>query len=597
MSQQKRTGLEQHRGPRMNGPIVHARDRKGTILRIWNYLNKQKTGLIASVVLVVVTTLLGLAGPYMIGIIIDDYILARDMSGTVRMLYTLAGIYIAASVFTWLQTYIMINVSLKTIGTLRMDLFTKLQSLSLRFFDRRSHGDLMSRVTNDIDNLNMALSQSVTQIVSSLLTIIGITIAMFSLDWIMAIISLLIIPLIVMASKQIIKRSSRNYAQRQKDLGELNGYIEESIINGEVVTLFGKEQDVIKQFHSINENLRSSSIKADITSGLLGPLNNFINNIGLGLLIAAGALLSVNGYVTIGVLATFVTYSRQFFRPINQLSNLLNTFQSAIAGAERVFEMMDEVPDIEDQKHAIQKQKFDGNVVFENVDFAYDSDKPVLRNISFTAKAGEMIALVGPTGSGKTTIINLLTRFYDIQAGRITIDGHDIKQYQISNLRQKIGVVLQDTYLFSGTIADNIRYGRLDASDEEVMEAAKIAHAHAFIKYLPKQYDTFVASGGTNLSHGQRQLISIARAILEDADILILDEATSNIDTRTEVQIQKGLSNLMRGRTSFVIAHRLKTIQSADRILVIHEGEILEQGNHESLIEQHGFYEKLYRSI
>lgn len=597
MSQQKRTGLEQHRSPRMNGPIVHARDRKGTILRIWNYLNKQKTGLIASVVLVVVTTLLGLAGPYMIGIIIDDYILARDMSGTVRMLYTLAGIYIAASVFTWLQTYIMINVSLKTIGTLRMDLFTKLQSLSLRFFDRRSHGDLMSRVTNDIDNLNMALSQSVTQIVSSLLTIIGITIAMFSLDWIMAIISLLIIPLIVMASKQIIKRSSRNYAQRQKDLGELNGYIEESIINGEVVTLFGKEQDVIKQFHSINENLRSSSIKADITSGLLGPLNNFINNIGLGLLIAAGALLSVNGYVTIGVLATFVTYSRQFFRPINQLSNLLNTFQSAIAGAERVFEMMDEVPDIEDQKHAIQKQKFDGNVVFENVDFAYDSDKPVLRNISFTAKAGEMIALVGPTGSGKTTIINLLTRFYDIQAGRITIDGHDIKQYQISNLRQKIGVVLQDTYLFSGTIADNIRYGRLDASDEEVMEAAKIAHAHAFIKYLPKQYDTFVASGGTNLSHGQRQLISIARAILEDADILILDEATSNIDTRTEVQIQKGLSNLMRGRTSFVIAHRLKTIQSADRILVIHEGEILEQGNHESLIEQHGFYEKLYRSI
>ncbi len=597
MSQQKRTGLEQHRGPRMNGPIVHARDRKGTILRIWNYLNKQKTGLIASVVLVVVTTLLGLAGPYMIGIIIDDYILARDMSGTVRMLYTLAGIYIAASVFTWLQTYIMINVSLKTIGTLRMDLFTKLQSLSLRFFDRRSHGDLMSRVTNDIDNLNMALSQSVTQIVSSLLTIIGITIAMFSLDWIMAIISLLIIPLIVMASKQIIKRSSRNYAQRQKDLGELNGYIEESIINGEVVTLFGKEQDVIKQFHSINENLRSSSIKADITSGLLGPLNNFINNIGLGLLIAAGALLSVNGYVTIGVLATFVTYSRQFFRPINQLSNLLNTFQSAIAGAERVFEMMDEVPDIEDQKHAIQKQKFDGNVVFENVDFAYDSDKPVLRNISFTAKAGEMIALVGPTGSGKTTIINLLTRFYDIQAGRITIDGHDIKQYQISNLRQKIGVVLQDTYLFSGTIVDNIRYGRLDASDEEVMEAAKIAHAHAFIKYLPKQYDTFVASGGTNLSHGQRQLISIARAILEDADILILDEATSNIDTRTEVQIQKGLSNLMRGRTSFVIAHRLKTIQSADRILVIHEGEILEQGNHESLIEQHGFYEKLYRSI
>lgn len=385
--------------------------------------------------------------------------------------------------------------------------------------------------------------------------------------------------------------------ERQRDLGTLNGYIEETITGSEVITLFGQERMTTTHFAKVNESLRTSAMKAEITSGFLGPINNFMNNLGLGLVIGTGALMAVSGHTSIGVIAAFVTYTRQFFRPINQLSNLLNTFQSAIAGAERVFEIMDEKPERIDGQNAIEKEQLKGDVAFRNVTFSYDTGKPVLKNISFQAKAGETIALVGPTGSGKTTIINLLTRFYDIDQGEIVLDNEDIRSFKIANVREKVGVVLQDTYLFSGTIMENIRYGRLDASDDEVIQAAKVAYAHSFIKYLPLQYQTEIKSGGTNLSQGQRQLLAIARAILEDADILILDEATSSVDTRTEVQIQKGLKHLMTGRTSFVIAHRLKTIENADKILVIRDGEIIERGNHKELIEQQGFYSELQRKL
>lgn len=589
------TGLE--RGPRFTGATKKAKNQKQTFARIWNYLKKQRVGLVAAVIMVIISTLLSLLGPIFIGMIIDDYILSYDVQGTFKMLVFLIAIYIGTSLFTWLQTYLMINVALKTIRTLRLDLFTKIQSLPLRFFDQRSQGDLMSRVTNDIENLNAALSQSVAQIVSSILTIIGVTIAMLILNWILAIVSFLIIPIVVFATKQIIKRSSVNYSKRQKDLGQLNGFIEESITGSEVITLFGKEKETIHQFNGVNENLRISAMRAETVSGFLGPINNFINNLGLGVLIAIGAILAVKGNTSIGVIATFVTFSRLLFRPINQLSNLLNTFQSAIAGAERVFEIMDEEPEVVDDSHTTSKKSFIGDVVFQNVSFSYKEDRPVLKNISFQAKAGETIALVGPTGSGKTTIINLLTRFYDIDSGQILLDGRPIDEYKMTTLREKVGIVLQDTYLFSDTIMENIRYGRLDATDEEVIEAAKIANAHTFIKYLPEQYNTFVVAGGTNLSQGQRQLIAIARAVLEDADLLILDEATSSIDTRTEIQIQKGLQNLMQGRTSFVIAHRLKTIESADCILVINQGEIIERGSHKTLMNQKGFYYDLYHML
>ncbi|MFJ5765547.1 ABC transporter ATP-binding protein [Lysinibacillus sp. NPDC093210] len=597
MSQNQPKQMNFGRGPRMGGPAEKAKNQKNTILRVWQYVRQQKVGLFFSIFFVIASTFLSLAGPYLIGHIVDDYIMKKQVAGTIRLGIVLACIFSVASIFTWLQTYVMIQVAMKTIRTLRLDLFKKLQTLTLKFFDQRALGDLMSRVTNDIDNLNTALAQSVTQIVSSILTVIGVSIAMFSLSWQLAIVTLIIIPLIVFTTKQIVKRSSKNYAARQRDLGKLNGTIEEMITGAEVLTLFGKEQQTIESFRKQNNNLRDSAQRAEITSGLLGPINNFMNNLGLAVVIGTGAFLAVKGVVTVGIIAAFVTYTRQFFRPLNQLSNLLNTFQSAIAGAERVFEILDEPSEVADKKHAIDSQSLKGEVVFQHVSFSYLPNQPILKNINFHAKAGDTIALVGPTGSGKTTIINLLTRFYDVDAGEILIDGHNIEDYKMATIRKRVGVVLQDTYLFTGTIRENIRFGKLDASDAEVEEAAKIANAHNFIKYLPAQYDTAVQAGGANLSQGQRQLIAIARAILENADILILDEATSSVDTQTEVDIQKGLQHLMRGRTSFVIAHRLKTIENADQILVIQQGEIVEQGNHQQLMQKQGIYRNLQQKL
>lgn len=589
--------MSRGRGPRgFRGPVEKARDRKGTIKRIWLYMEKEKVALVASIICVILATLLGLLGPYLIGIIIDEYIIPKDITGTFKHLFLLAAVYLLTAVFTWLQMFMMIRVSLQTIRKLRQDLFDKFQTLSLRFFDKRTHGDLMSRVTNDIDSLNNALSQSVIQILSSILTVLGIMIAMFSLNWMLAIATFLIIPLIIFSTKKLITYSSSHFIKRQRDLGKLNGFVEESISGSEVITLFGKEEKINHQFSEVNERLRQSATDADMVSGFLGPVNNFINNIGLSFVIAIGAIMTVNDMASVGIIAAFVTYSRQFFRPINQLSNLLNMFQSAIAGAERVFEIMDEAPDLIDKENAIVVDSFKGDVEFSHVHFAYEEGKPILKNIDFQVKSGEKIALVGPTGSGKTTIINLLMRFYDVTSGEIKVDGHDIRDYQISGLRKKIGIVLQDTYLFSGTIMENIRYGRLEATDKEVIAAAKLASAHQYIKHLPEGYHTVIMSGGTNLSQGQRQLLAIARAILANSDILVLDEATSSIDTNTEVEIQKGIHRLTKGKTSFVIAHRLKTIENADRILVIHHGEIIESGTHQELLQKKGFYFNMYES-
>lgn len=585
------------RGPRgFQGPAVKAKDNKGTLKRIWHYMEKEKSAILASVFFVIISTLLSLFGPYLIGVIVDQYIIPKDVTGTLKFLFYLAAVYGGAALFTWLQTYMMVKVSLKTIGTMRQELYDKFQTLSLRFFDKHPHGDLMSRVTNDLDNLNNALSQSVIQIISTILMASGVAIAMFSLNWVLAVVSLLIIPLMIFTTKRIIKYSGRYFSKRQRDLGELNGFIEESISGNEVIALFNKEEQTFNRFAAVNERLRNSAMAADTVSGFLGPINNFINNIGVGLIIAVGAFMTVKDLTTVGVIASFVAYSRQFFRPINQLSNLFNMFQSAIAGAERAFEVMDEIPDIQDQKDAVAVQTIQGDVEFSHVYFQYETDKPILKDITFQAKAGDKIAFVGPTGSGKTTIVNLLMRFYDIHSGKITIDGRDIRQYQMNELRKRIGIVLQDTFLFSGTIMENIRYGRLNASDEEVITAAKMASADRFIRLLPDGYQTRITTGGLSLSQGQRQLLAIARAMLADVDMLILDEATSNIDTRTEMEIQKGLDRLTEGRTSFVIAHRLKTIEKADLILVIHQGEIIESGTHHELLQKKGFYFSMYEN-
>ena len=597
MSQQgsNRQAPPNFRGPRHHfGPKRKAKNQKETILRIWNQLSKHRLKLWIVLVFVFFSTVLGLLGPYYLGITIDSYILKKDVPGSIQMAVLLAAIYLAGSLFTWLQQDMMVRVSLTTIRTIREELFAKLQQLSLRFFDTRSQGDLMSRVTNDIDNLNNALSQSLVQIFSSVLTIAGVTIAMLSLNWMMAVVSFLIIPVMLFVSRKIISVSSRNFAKRQQDLGQLNGYIEEAISGKEVITLYGQEKKTIQEFHEINEELRNSAMLAETFSGFLGPVNNFINNLGFGLIIATGAILTLNDMASIGVIAAFVTYSKLFFRPINQLTNLWNTIQSAIAGAERVFEVMDEVPDLKDAPNAAPVTSFEGGIEFRDVSFGYEKDHLILKNISLKASPGETIALVGPTGSGKTTIINLLSRFYDRSSGELIIDDKPIEAYKMADLRKRIGIVLQETYLFSGTLMENIRYGRLDATDEEVIEAAKIAAAHQFIKHLPERYETKITSGGTNLSQGQRQLLAIARAILADSDILILDEATSSIDTRTEIAIQEGLKNLTKGKTTFVIAHRLKTIEKADRIYVIDHGQIRESGTHEELLTSEGFYYQLY---
>ncbi|MCJ7841630.1 ABC transporter ATP-binding protein/permease [Lederbergia sp. NSJ-179] len=589
--------MSRARGPRgFSGPVVKAKDPIGTIKRIWRYMERQKAALVASIIFVMITTLLGLLAPYMIGVIVDEYIIPKDISGTLRFSGILALVYFATTVFTWLQNFMMVRVSLQTIRKMRQDLFDKFQTLSLRFFDKRQDGDLMSRVTNDIDQLNNALSQSVIQIFSSILMVTGVGIAMFSLNWVLALVTLLVIPLMIFTTKKLITYSSSYFIKRQTDLGELNGFIEESISGNEVITLFGKEEKIDRQFSEVNERLRHSAMAADTVSGFLGPVNNFINNLGLGFVIAIGAVMTVNELATVGIIAAFVTYSRQFFRPINQLSNLLNTFQSAIAGAERVFEVMDETPDLVDKEEAVVVDSFKGEVDFSHVHFEYDTGKPILKDIDFQVQAGERIALVGPTGSGKTTIIHLLMRFYDVTDGQLKVDGRDIRDYSLSSLRKRIGVVLQDTFLFSGTIMENIRYGRLEATDEEVIAAAKMASAHNYIKHLPEGYHTRITSGGSNLSQGQRQLLAIARAILADSDILILDEATSSIDTNTEIEIQKGINRLTEGRTSFVIAHRLKTIENADRIFVIHQGEIVESGSHQELLQNKGFYYSMYES-
>ncbi|PGB03736.1 ABC transporter ATP-binding protein [Bacillus toyonensis] len=585
-----------NKGGRNSTKSGKVKNTKGTVKRIWNYMGYEKAALMFVIFLVFVTTLLGLLGPYFMGVIIDQYIVPKDLNGTARMCMLLIAIYGVTVLLTWLQTYVMINVALKTIQKIRQDIFEKIQTLSLRFFDVRSQGDLMSRVTNDIDNLNQALTQSVVQSISSALTFVGVTIAMFSLNWILALVTLITVPIMFFVTKKLVAYSGKNFAKRQKDLGELNGFIEEAITGADVTTLYGKEKETVQNFNKINEQLRISATKADTFSAFIFPSMNFINNLGMGLVIGTGSVMVLNGMTTVGVIAAFINYSRQFSRPLSQFATLMNTIQTAVAGGERVFEIMDEVPEIQNKKDAFVVQNIQGHVELENVSFGYVENKTILKEVSLKAQPGETIALVGPTGSGKTTIINLLTRFYDIQQGQIHIDGKDIKDYDINSLRSKIGVVLQDTYLFAGTIMDNIRYGRLHASDEEVINAAMAASAHSFIKHLPKQYETEIASEGSNLSQGQKQLLAIARAILADADILILDEATSNIDTRTELQIQAGLNNLMRGRTSFVIAHRLKTIEKADQILVIKDGSILERGNHESLMEDRGFYFDLYTS-
>ncbi|MBQ4897955.1 ABC transporter ATP-binding protein [Paenibacillus sp. Marseille-P2973] len=576
-------------------PIVRAKNRGATIKRIWAYLNRQRAGLIVVYVFTALNAIVSLVGPYLLGTAIDTAVIPGDWDKLVRFCLLLIGIYLLGSVVAWVQAYVMTSVSQNTVFELRRDLFAKYQELPVQFFDTHSSGELMSRATNDIDNVSNTLNQSVTQLLNSLITLSGSLVIMLTLSLPLTVVALITIPLVLLASRKITGLSRVYFKNQQRHLGELNGFIEETISGQKVVKQYRREEIEVRRFRSISGELNKVGIKAQIVSGLVGPVMNLINNLNFALIAGVGGWMAFHDIVTVGVIVSFLNYSRQFGRPINELANQYNLIQSAIAGAERVFEVMDMPSEYGGDKDS-ELPRLSGEVKFDNVSFGYKADAPILRGVTFEAKPGEKIALVGPTGAGKTTIINLLTRFYEIDGGNVFIDGREIRDLDKNALRRQLGMVLQDAHVFSGTIRENIRFGRLDATDREVEEAARLANAERFIARLPHGYDTMLESEGSNLSHGQRQLLTIARAILSDPAILILDEATSSVDTRTEMQIQHAMKTLMKGRTSFVIAHRLSTIRDADRILVIQNGEIAEQGNHEQLLALSGVYHELYNS-
>ncbi len=580
-------------------PKEKAKNVKGTVKRLLRYISKNKLLLIALLGLVILTSVLTLLSPMLQADAIDaiaEKVTVGSINGSklIQTLIFLGILTLVTVVFNAASGIISASLSQYTVKILRRDLFAKIETLPVKYFDTHAHGDLMSRLTNDIDNISNTLSQSVTAIFTNGISVIGSLAFMLYYSPLMTLITVLAVPAGILLAKGITVRTRKYFSKQQTSLGELNGHIEEMVTGQKTVAAFSREEIAVEQFDAINQHLREYSIKAQIFSGLLGPLMNVISNLSFVLVAISGGWMAWSGQITIGTIQAFIQYSKQFSRPINELANQYNTIQSAIAGAERVFDIMDQKPESDSGNILLNLPEITGKVDFENVNFGYNKNTLVLKNFSLNVKPGMKIALVGPTGAGKTTVVNLITRFYDINSGTITLDDINIEKIQKSSLRETIGIVLQDTVLFSGTIRDNICYGKLDASDEEIIAAAKTANAHSFISRMPDGYNTALSEQGANLSQGQRQLIAIARAVLADPKILILDEATSSIDTRTEMHIQQAMIALMSGRTSFIIAHRLSTIRDADAILVLKDGRIAEKGNHEELLKNKGPYWELY---
>jgi ATP-binding cassette subfamily B multidrug efflux pump len=591
------------RGPGGGGPgggmargIERAKNPRETIARLASYLLSYKIQLVLVFAGIVAASVLQLLGPYLIGITIDQYILKGDVAGLTRMTLVLLGIYLGGWMLQAAQGWIIATISQRALRQIRKDLFEHMQTLSLSFFDRRSQGDLMSRLTNDIDAINQALSMNITTIFSSVLSLVGILIAMFSLNLWMAFGNLAVIPFMLLVTLVIGRRTMSGFRGLQSSMGRLNGRMEEIISGERVVQAFSRQDAILADFDKDNEAYRQAATKAMSWGFIIMPLVNAMSYIGIAVVSGIGGWLVITGAATVGLVATFINYSRNFVQPLRQLADLYNSIQSALAGAERVFEIIDTTPEINDKPDAKSLKEIKGDVTFEDVDFSYDGKTPVLKDVSFHARPGEIVALVGPTGAGKTTMVNILSRFYDIQAGSIKIDGADIRDVTRESLRRQIGTVLQDNFLFVDTVLENIRYGNLEATEGDCIAAAKLANADQFISRLPNGYKTMLTERGSNLSQGQRQLIAIARAVVANPKILILDEATSNVDTRTEIRIQEALLRLMEGRTSFVIAHRLSTIRNANQVLVINNGQVIERGTHDSLLGQRGFYFHLYNS-
>jgi len=588
--------------PRMGGgrggagrfkPTEKPKNAWHTLFRLLRIYLKQWNYILIAIVLTLFSALLSLAVPLLIGRAVNTFNIAPTAVDTPllgRILAALTAAYLANWLVTTLNGWMMAGVSQNLVKSMRQTLYEKLQKLPLKFYDTHPHGDTMSRITNDIDNISSTIAQATTELFSSILNITGSLVMMLVLSIPLTFVALISIPLVLLLTRSIASRSRYNFTQQFRAMGTLGGLIEESIHELKMVKAFHKEEDMIAKFARFNNELLQYSVKAQVWSGLLMPLMNVINNISFGCVACAGGLLSVRGVISVGTIASFITYSKQFGQPLNNIAGMFNSIQSALAGAERVFEIMDEPEEPQDSLTPAALEHPKGAVSFEHVSFSYTENKPVLTDVSFQVAPGQTIALVGETGAGKTTIVNLLTRFYDVTSGSICIDGVDIRDFKRETLRHCFSVVLQDTCLFTGTIADNIRYGNPNASDEEVQNAAKLAHAHSFISRLPQGYRTMVSGSTDNLSQGQRQLLAIARAFLTNAPILILDEATSSVDTRTEKNIQKAMLHLMEGRTSFLVAHRLSTIRDADRIMVIGDQGILESGTHTELMQQKGHY-------
>ncbi|MFD7522457.1 ABC transporter ATP-binding protein [Paenibacillus chitinolyticus] len=586
-----------HGGMRGRGPVVKPKNFKGTLRRLWAYFGSERKLLTVIFALILIGAALTLVGPYLIGVSVDAMSHPEqgvDFGILKTMVLVLLLAYLIDAVFTFLQSWLMAGVSQRIVTRLRGALFAKLQKLPVAYFDTRPHGEMMSRLSNDIDNVSSTISQSTTQLMSGVIAIVGSLTMMLALSPTLTLASLVTVPILFVLTRTITKKTSVLFKNQQIQLGKLNGHIEETISGLQVVKAFNHEEKAIAEFERVNAELCEVGLKAQIRSGFLMPLLNVINNIGFAAVALVGGILAVRGDITVGVIASFLSYSRQFVRPLNDLANIFNILQSGVAGAERVFEVIDEKEEPSDSEGAVELLHPRGHVVFEQVSFGYRPDVPILNNVSFDSAQGSSTALVGPTGAGKTTIVNLLTRFYDVTGGRILIDGRDIREYTRDSLRRTFGIVLQDTYLFSGTIKENIKYGRPDATDAEVEAAAAMANADVFINRLPAKYETLLSENGGNLSQGQRQLLAISRVILAQPSILILDEATSSIDTRTELHIQDALLKVMQDRTSFIIAHRLNTIRDADTIMVIDHGEIVEKGAHDSLIGQQGVYYRMF---
>lgn len=607
--------MSENRRGHMGGPMGHgrgmhggekAKDFKGSMARILRYMGRYKFRFILMFFFAVAGTIFNIWGPKVLGKATTELFsgLVAKVNGTGgidfekigMILLSVMALYLVSSCFSFIQGFVMTGISNDVTYNLRKDISKKINRLPMNYFESRTNGEILSRVTNDVDTLQMSLNQSMTQLITSVTTIIGVLFMMLSINVWMTLAAVLILPVSMVIINFVMKHSQKYFRDQQNYLGKVNGQIEENYGGHNVVKVFSKEQDVVREFEEDNKKLYESAWKSQFFSGMMMPVMQFVGNLGYVMVAFLGGVFTIKGSIEVGDIQSFFQYIRNFTQPIQQIAQVTNLLQSSAAASERVFEFLDEPEEVQKAEHPVSVENLSGEVQFDHVSFGYDPEKIIIHDFSAKVKDGQKIAIVGPTGAGKTTMVKLLMRFYDVNSGQIRVDGHDIRDFNRSELREMFGMVLQDTWLFSGTIMENIRYGRLDATDEEVIAAAKAAHIHNFIMQQPGGYQMVLDEETSNISQGQKQLLTIARAILADNKILILDEATSSVDTRTEMRIQKAMNNLMKGRTSFVIAHRLSTIKDADLILVMKDGDIIEQGNHTELLEKGGFYAELYNS-